>query len=194
MGFINPAFFRWGTGVYSNYPGMMSENPPVIKHGLLVTTHHLVRYDFPVKLKPMFLRDFPAGHVWLPIIYIYQLYPHQIPIISPFSLIILLVKSSFFNGEPLKHRKVLPNVISYGAALSSCEKCGEWQQLLCLLQEKQNCQWLKQSLRLTCTGSLTCPSTSGPYQNGNMIIIDILSDHRFFPGPNSETNPWFTTC
>ena len=68
MGFINPALFRWGTGceaagVYSNYPGMMSENPPVIKHGLLVTTHHLVRYDFPVKLKPMFLRDFPAGHV-----------------------------------------------------------------------------------------------------------------------------------
>ena len=35
-------------------------------------------------------------------------------------------------------RDLLPNVITYNAAISACEKCKQWQQALCLLAEMRS--------------------------------------------------------
>jgi pentatricopeptide repeat protein len=31
--------------------------------------------------------------------------------------------------------KILPNTFTFNSAISACEKCGEWQQALSLLQD-----------------------------------------------------------
>lgn len=42
----------------------------------------------------------------------------------------------------MSREKVVPNTFTFNSAISACEKCGEWQQALNLLQEIAAQHWI----------------------------------------------------
>jgi pentatricopeptide repeat domain-containing protein 1 len=70
---------------------------------------------------------------------------------------------------------VAPNVISYTSAITACDRCGEWQQALLLLQRMTAAA--VQPNAITYTAVMSALARKGRYYEA-MELLNTIKQHR----------------